>query len=123
MASNSTWPTNGETNWITSWDALAVDGFELSSADTETFERVNERGGARRLRFSVDGYSDAFHVACGPDESIHLFTRRGILYAATPDARQVNMPVAEVRRQDGTFTRLYVHPDHGVILSTLDLNL
>ena len=114
-----------EPNAITAWEAIAVDGAELTSVDVVTFERVNDRGGARSLRFWVNGHTQPFHVSCVPEhgESIHLFTRRGILNACTPEAHQVNMPVAEVRRGDGSFTRLYVHPDHGAIISTLNLNL
>lgn len=112
-----------ESNAITAWEATAVDGAELNSHTAGTFERVNDRGGARSVRFWVG--DRVYHVACIPEhgESIHLFTRRGILNAGTEAALQVNMPVAELRRADGTFARLYVHPDHGVIVSTLDLNL
>lgn len=107
------------------WEATAIDGAELNSHTAETFERVNERGGARSLRVWTDLNAEPMHASCVPEngESIHLFTRRGILNATSPSARQVDMPVIELRRAGVLTARLYAHPDHGLIFSTLDLNL
>lgn len=114
-----------EPNSIHCWEATAVDGTELNSHQARTYERVNDRGGGRSLRVWIVGRDQPIHAACTPDhgESLHLFTRRGILNACTADARQVDMPVIEMRRRDGSFVRTYVHPDHGIIVSSLDLNL
>lgn len=114
---------NSDANMIASWVATLLDGTELTSEEAKTFERVTERGGCRRLAVDVNGRT--VHASCSPEhgESLRLFTRRGIIDAMSPNARQVNMPVIEVRRVDGAFTRLYVHPEHGIVLSTLDLNL
>ena len=109
------------------WEATAIDDTELNSHVAETFERVNEHGGARSLRVWLSGDPNAkpMHASCVPanGESLHLFTRRGIIDAMSPNARQVDMPVIELRRADGSFTRLYAHPEHGLIFSTQDLNL
>jgi hypothetical protein len=110
-----------DSNKIAAWEATAIDGTELNSRVAETFERVNDRGGAARLAFVVG--ERTHHVSCGPGESIHLFTRRGILDALSPSARQVNMPIAEIRRSGAMIGRLYVHPEHGIIFSSQDLNL
>ena len=105
------------------WQATAIDGAELTSADALTFERVNEHGGARSLRVWFDADSDPIHASCLPGESLHLFTRRAVVDVLSPSARQVDMPVLELRRDDGSFSRLYVHPEHGFVFSTLDLNI
>jgi hypothetical protein len=101
------------------WSATAIDGSEHDSETALTFERVNERGGARSLRVGE------IRAACSPEagESLHLFTRRAIVNVGTTDARQVDMPVIELRRAGSIAARLYLHPDHGPIFSTLDLNL
>lgn len=107
------------------WEATAVDGAELNSRIVDTFERVNERGGARSLCVWLDGVKEPLHAACSPEngESLHLFTRRGILNAGSPGAYQVDMPVVELRRAGSMVARLYAHPTHGLIFSTQDLNL
>lgn len=110
---------------IFAWEATAVDGTELNSHSAGTFERVNEHGGARSLRVWFAPDTRPFHASCVHErgESIHLFTRRGIIDALSPNARQVDMPVIEMRCHREMVSRLYVHPDHGVIFSTQDLNL
>lgn len=107
------------------WEATALDGAELNSHTALTFERVNERGGARSLRVWLDGVKEPVHAACSPEngESLHLFTRRGILNAGSPSAYQIDMPVIELRRAGVMVARLYAHPAHGLIFSTQDLNL
>jgi hypothetical protein len=114
-----------EANLITLWEATAVDGTELNSLQHETFERVNERGGARSLRVFVDSATVPVHASCVPErgESLHLFTRRGIIGVASPDQKRVNMPVIELRTNGTLSSRLYLHPEHGAIFSTQDLNL
>lgn len=107
---------------ILSWQATAIDGTELTSDAAETYERVNELGGARSLRVWLRDVAGPIHVSCLPAESIHLFTRRGIIGVTSPDAKHVDMPVIEIRRADGV-TRLYAHPEHGLVFSTQDLNL
>ena len=107
---------------VVAWEATAKDGTEITSLNAPTFERVNERGGARSLRIFVAGREQPIHAQCGPDESLHLFTRRAVRDALSPNAHQVNMPIVELRRGD-TFVRLHVHPELGFILSSMDLNL
>lgn len=112
-------------NLITAWSArLIADGTEVRSTDVPSIEHVHARGGCDRLAVIIDG-QPPINVSCAAaaGEKLRLFTRRGILDANTPNARQVNMPVIEVVRSDGTYTRLYVHPEHGLVLATLDLNL
>ena len=111
---------------IEAWTATLADGSRLSSADVPTFEEVTRRGGCRALGFTVGGRS--FSVACVPElgDSIRLFTRRAIKWTSENghnEERRLDMPVAEIARVDGSRSRLYVHPEHGPIFSTLDLNL
>lgn len=110
---------------IESWTATLLDGTRLTSEEAGTIERVHERGGCRALQVKVAG-RDPIHVACVPEngERIHLFTRRGIIWGIDGTGEQhVDMPVIEIGRSDGTPTRLYVHPEHGLVFSTLNLNL
>jgi hypothetical protein len=100
------------------WQATAIDGTEFNSLSCETFERVNERGGARSLVVWIN--EKPYYASCIEGESLHLFTRRAIVDFAGSNARQIDMPVIELRP---TKTRLYLHPEHGPIFSTLDLNL
>lgn len=109
---------------ITAWEATAVDGSELTSVEFDTFEHVNRRGGARNLKVWI-GEREPMHANCVPDngESLHLYTRRGILNACTESAKAVNMPIIELRSNGKPVSRIYIHPEHGVVFSTMDLNL
>ena len=110
---------------IRSWSArLIADGATVSSDELDSIERVHERGGCDRLTVWLDGVELPLHVSCSPEngEKIRMFTRRAIVDATTPQARQVNMPVLEVSRPSG-WTRLYAHHQHGLVLSTLNLNI
>lgn len=111
-------------NTIIAWEATAVDGVQFDSKTTETYERVNDRGGARSVYVVIEGQSP-IHAACIPEngESLHVFTRCGILEACTDNARQVNMPIIELRKNGVMVNRVYVHPKFGVVYSSLDLNL
>jgi len=108
---------------IEAWSATLVDGTVIHSKDAGSFERVHEQGGCHRCEFSVAGRS--YHVSCvaANGEKIKLFTRRAIVDILTPNAKQVNMPVAEITRADKSFCRIYIHPEHGVVFSSLDLNI
>lgn len=101
----------------------------VTSEQVDSFERVNERGGCHHLEVWVEGRAEPLRVAVDDarHDEIRMFTRRAVKDAMTPSAHMVEMPVLEVcQNRHGhapIVTRLYVHPEHGLVLSTLDLNL
>lgn len=106
------------------WRATLADGTEITSSEADSIARAHERGVIKKLDVAVDGRPPV-HVACAIElgERLALFTRRAILNVGTPNARAVDMPVIELRKPAGDFVRLYFHPEHGLVLSSLDLNL
>ena len=113
-------------NLIEGWVAALDDGSQMTMAEHKTWDNV-PRDRVRNVRLFVRGRQEPFHVAVAPGDHVNVFMKRAIKLGGPNSSagRTINMPVVEVSnpaRGEG-FTRLYVHPVHGSIFSTLDLML
>lgn len=114
-------------NLIIGWTAKLLDETLLTMNELGTFDRV-PADRCRSVSVKISGRDQDVHVSCHPErgERIRMFTRRAIRIGPNgTNGQTINMPVLEVKTegQDDIFFRLYVHPQHGCIFSTLDLNL
>lgn len=112
-------------NLIVGWTAKLDDGTVMTMEESKTWENVPV-GRCAMVTVKVAGRDDDLHMSCllSRGEQLFLFTKRAIKTGpGGTNGGILNMPVLEVRAADGTFYRLYVHPVHGCIFSTLDLFL
>lgn len=110
-------------NMIEAWIATLANGAIVRSDEVQSFDHLDDR--CVVLVFRVGGTDH--HVRCDEaTQRIRLFTRRAHKMNG-PDATNgepINMPVAEIITDGSEFRpRLYIHPRHGAMFSTLDLLL
>lgn len=112
-----------EANAIEAWRANLADGTETASDEHATFDAVAHQVSSVTVRVQGRGEFTLAGVHEHGDR-LRMFTRRAIrMGGRSTGGVAVNMPVLELRRVGGHFVRLYIHPDHGPIFSTLDINL
>ena len=112
-------------NLIVGWTAKLDDGTVVTMDELRTWDNV-PAGRAAMVSVKIAGLERDVHMSCVPSrgEQLFLFTKRAIKFGPNgTNGGTLNMPVLEVRSADGTYYRLYVHPVHGCIFSTLDLFL
>lgn len=108
---------------ILSWEATLDDGTVIDSTTADSIERAHELGRVVRIVARVDGQPAPIVIVACAGERLRMVTRRAVVGVGDPRARLVCMPMFELARADGSFVRLCVHPEHGLVLSTMDLNL
>ena len=119
-------------NLIEDWVAVLspeIEGepdVQLTMGEHKTFDAV-PRERCKAIRLQVRGRDEPIHAACVPGngDRMHLYMRRAIKIGANGSGgRTINMPIIEITNAVSPgFVRLYVHPRHGVIVSTLNLEL
>jgi hypothetical protein len=112
-------------NHIEAWAAVLANGEQVNSEEYTSFDHLP--GPVESVTIRVGGVEH--HVSCIPHlkQRLRWFTRRAHKFGG-PDATHgepANMPVVEIITDGvpGPYPRLYIHPRHGVMFSTLDLQL
>jgi hypothetical protein len=115
-------------NLIEAWVATLDDDTEMTMADHKTFDAV-PADRCKAITVRLRGRSDELHASCVPanGDRMRMFMRRAIKFgpnALSTAGRTLNMPVIEIVNAGAPgFVRMYAHPRHGVIVSTLNLEL
>jgi hypothetical protein len=111
-------------NELEAWVARLDDESVMSSDVHETIEALPKHR-IRAVTIRVQGRGE-YSAGCNLEEGerITWATRRAMRVSGPRRTQHpVNMPFIQLTRADGSWSRLYIHPDHGPIFSTLDVNL
>lgn len=99
---------------ILDWVARTLDGREFNKADLRTVEELRKQPIVAMFVHTSFGYMT---IEARPEESIHLFTRVMHTLGEGP----VHVPCAEIKdRETGHYSRVFLHPQRGIIFSTRD---
>lgn len=88
-----------------------VEDAEVVAYAASTLEAETDDGRWPRVRVMAD-VERGERVRCANRTAIRV-----------PSGERLSMPFLEVLRPDGSFTRLYLHAEHGPVLSSLGLYL
>ena len=107
------------------FQAVTIDGDILDKKDVISFLNLPLDRVCRVQVMTDSPQIPTIRLGCDPtkDERLLVFTRHTIrLGVGGVPGGKLSIVVLEVRRlRDGSFTRLYLHPDMGPILTTEDL--
>lgn len=111
-------------NELQAWTATLVDGSIVQSNEVASFDHLEYP--CHMLTFRVNDIE--YHVSCVHDqgEHIELKTSRAIKVGvnATTPGDPLNMPFAMiVSDRHEARTCIFIHPRHGVMMSTMTLRL